>query len=210
MVQAGFWVLTLYTHCEFQSLSRDSDGSSVAGNNDLAGMDDASTINAPAYFNHIRFGIYYPELVIPTALDYNFHPLFLYSVIRQESLFESFVQSSAAASGLMQIMPGTGADIARNMGWPDDYAQTDLYRPMVNLTFGADYLDTQRNLYSGDLYTALAGYNGGPGNAREWKKLAPHDPDLYLEVIRFSETRNYIRSISEIFSLYRMLYNRTP
>jgi soluble lytic murein transglycosylase len=177
---------------------------------DLAGMDEASTLTAPGYFNHIRFGIYYPDLIIPIAQEYNFHPLFLYSVIRQESLFESFVQSSAAASGLMQIMPGTGADIARNMGWPSEYVHKDLYRPLVNVTFGADYLDTQRNLYSGDLYTALAAYNGGPGNAREWKKLAPLDEDLFLEVIRFPETRLYIRSISEIFNLYRILYDRTP
>lgn len=177
---------------------------------DQAGMDDSATINAPAYFNHIRFGTYYSELVIPVAEEYNFHPLFLYSVIRQESLFESFVRSSASASGLMQIMPGTGADIARNMGWPQDFKAEDLYRPLINVTFGAEYMDKQRNLYSGDLYTALAAYNGGPGNAREWKKLAPHDPDLYLEVIRFSETRLYIRSISEIFNLYRIFYDRTP
>lgn len=177
---------------------------------DHAGMDDAATINAPAYFNHIRFGTYYSDLIIPIAQEYNFHPLFLYSVIRQESLFESFVRSSASASGLMQIMPGTGADIASNMGWPLDYKTEDLFRPVINLTFGAEYLDKQRNLYSGDLFTALAAYNGGPGNAREWKKLAPRDPDLFLEVIGFSETRLYIRSIYEIFNLYRMFYDRTP
>lgn len=176
---------------------------------DLAGMDDASTMSAPPYFNHIRFGTYYSDLVIPIAQEYNFHPLLLFSVIRQESLFESFVRSSAEASGLMQIMPGTGADIARNMGWPADYRTEDLNRPIINLTFGAEYLDKQRNLYSGNLYTALAAYNGGPGNAREWLKLAPHDSDLYVELIRFSETRSYIQRIYEIHNLYRLLYNRT-
>jgi len=176
---------------------------------DLAGLDDASSLNAPAYFNYIRFGTYFSDLIVPNAQDYNFHPLLLFSLVRQESLFESFIRSSAAASGLMQIIPTTGAEIARNLGWPADYSESDLYRPMVNVVYGTDYLDTQRNIFSGDLYTALAAYNGGQGNAREWKRLAPDDPDLFLEVIRFSETRDYIRRISEIYSIYQRLYNRS-
>ena len=63
---------------------------------------------------------------------------------------------------------------------------------------------------SGDLYGALAAYNAGPGNAATWKDLVPPDPDLYLEVIRFNETRNYIRGIYEIFSIYKNIYDRTP
>jgi soluble lytic murein transglycosylase len=63
---------------------------------------------------------------------------------------------------------------------------------------------------SGDLYGALAAYNGGPGNAMTWKNLVPPDPDLYLEVIRFEETREYIKGIYEIFSIYKQLYDRTP
>lgn len=177
---------------------------------DMAGMDDASSLTAPQYFNHVRFGTYYSELVMEYAEKYNFHPLFLFSVIRQESLFESFIRSSASASGLMQIMPATGEDIASNIGWPPDYSTSDLYRPIVNLLYGIDYLDRQRNLFSGDLYTALAAYNGGPGNARQWRADAPHDPDLFLEIIRFAETRDYIRNIYEIFSIYSRIYDRTP
>ncbi len=175
----------------------------------LAGMSDAETLSAPAYFNHLRFPVHYRELVIPIAEKMNFHPLFLFSLIRQESLFESFVRSSAAAQGLMQIMPATGAEIAQSLGWPEDYTQADLNRPLVNLTLGADYLDTQRNLFGGNLFAALAAYNGGPGNASQWLKQAPDDPDLFLELIGYSETRDYVRSIYEIFNIYRRLYNRS-
>ncbi|MFC2054898.1 lytic transglycosylase domain-containing protein, partial [Chloroflexota bacterium] len=162
------------------------------------------------YFNYLRFGTYYEDLIIPIAQEYGLHPLFLFSVVRQESLFESFIRSSAAASGLMQIMPATGADIAENMGWPDNYSAEDLYRPIVSVNFGADYLDTQRNNFDGDLYAVLAAYNGGPGNAIEWRKLAADDPDVFLEVIRYPETRNYVRVIYEVFDIYRWLYDRTP
>jgi soluble lytic murein transglycosylase len=177
---------------------------------DLAGMNDMTSLSAPAWLNRLRFGTYYSDLIFPAAKDYNFHPLFLFSVIRQESLFESFVRSSAAASGLMQVIPTTGDEIARELNWPADYTSDDLYRPVVSVRFGASYLNKQRKQADGDLYTALAAYNGGPGNAREWRKLAPDDPDLFLEVIRYPETRNYIRGIYENFSIYRKLYDRSP
>lgn len=184
----------------------------------LAGMGDADTLGAPRYFNHIRFGSYFSELVAPVAVEYNFHPLLLYSVIRQESAFEGFVRSSAGARGLMQIIPATGEEIASSLGWPPGYSSEDLYRPLVSIRLGAAYLARWRDHFGGSqsqpppvsLYAALAAYNGGPGNAIAWEKLANGDPDLYLEVVRFEETRNYIRGIFEIFSIYRRLYDRTP
>jgi soluble lytic murein transglycosylase len=177
---------------------------------DLAGMNDADTLNAPTYLNRIRFGTFYSDLVLPLAKQYNLHPLFLFSLIRQESLFDGFVRSSAGANGLMQIMPPTAEGIVADLGWPEDYVQEDLNRPLVNLTLGVDYFDHQRETFDGDLYAALAAYNGGPENARQWLKLAPDDPDLFLELIRYAETRNYIRGVAELFNIYRLLYDRTP
>jgi soluble lytic murein transglycosylase len=176
----------------------------------LAGLDDAATLTAPALFTHIRFGAYYSELIVPLAQENAFHPLFVWSVVRQESFFEGFVESVAGARGLMQIMPATGADIASRMGWPAGYSEDDLYRPVINLRMGLDYLADQRTYFDGDIYAALAGYNGGPGNAAIWLGLANDDPDLFVEVIRFDETRNYVMGIYEVFSIYRRVYERVP
>lgn len=175
-----------------------------------AGMDDAQTMNAPVFFNHIRFGPYYSELVIEASQEYQFHPLLLFSVIRQESLFEGFVRSSAGARGLMQIMPATGQERAERAGWPENYTAEDLYRPIVSVTFGAQYLNFTRSYFEGDLYAALAGYNAGPGYAGSWYELADGDQDLFLEIIRFQETRTYLKSISEVFAIYRRIYGRAP
>lgn len=177
---------------------------------DLAGMSDADTMAAPAYFNHIRFGAYYYDLILEAAQQYQFHPLFLLSVVRQESAFEGFVRSSAGARGLMQIIPATGQEIVSTLGWPENYTENDLYRPSVSIQLGANYLAKWRNHFNGDLYAALAAYNGGPGNSMAWHKLSGGDPDLFLEVIRFDETRNYIRGIYELYSIYRRIYDRTP
>ena len=176
----------------------------------LHGMDDAATLNAPMYFNHVRFGIYYDDLVVPIAGEYDLHPLFLFSVMRQESLFEGFVRSDAGARGLMQIIPSTGQSIAAQSGWPPNYTDDDLYRPKVSLTFGAHYLAAQRGYFDGQVYPALAAYNAGPGNASIWWDLSGGDSDLFLEIIRYGETRDYIRGIYEVFSIYRRLYDRTP
>lgn len=176
----------------------------------LGGMDDAASLHAPAFFNHVRFGPYYRELVVQASQEYNFHPLLLFSIMRQESLFEGFVRSSAGARGLMQILPSTGEEIANRVGWPPDFTPDDLYRPIVSIKLGTAYLERQRGFMGGDLYGMLAAYNGGPGNAATWRALVPPDPDLFLEVIRLEETRNYIKGIYEIFTIYRTIYNRTP
>ena len=175
---------------------------------DLAGLDDAGTFNAPIYFNHIRFGPYYLDIVAQAAQENNLHPLFLLSVMRQESLFEGFVTSTAGARGLMQIIPSTGEDIARLKAWPANYTSEDLYRPLVNINYGAFYLNQQRNGFGGDIPVALAAYNGGPGNASRWLQLTNSDLDLYVEVIRFEETRNYIRYIYELYTIYKGLYSQ--
>ena len=174
----------------------------------LAGLEDHSaSLRAPAYFNYIRYGLYYHDLIIPEAERYGIDPLFLFSLVRQESLFEGFVSSSAGAHGLMQIIPATAAQIATELGWPSAYEDEDLYRPIVSVRFGSYYLSKNRDLLDGNWYAGLAAYNAGPGNAIAWRDLSGDDPDLLLEIIRFEETRDYIRFIYEIFSTYRSLYS---
>ena len=173
---------------------------------DLAGMNDATTLSAPVYFNHVRFGPYFGDIILPEAAQEGFDGLFLLSVVRQESLFEGFITSYAAARGLMQVIPSTGQSIADQLGWPPGYTAEDLYRPLVSVKFGTYYLAQQRDRFDGDLYAALAAYNAGPGNALIWKKLAPNDPDLFLEVIRLQQTHTYITTIYEVFDIYRNLY----
>lgn len=177
----------------------------------LAGMSTQSqTLAAPIYFNHIRYGLYYQDLIIPAAQQAGFNPLFLFSVMRQESLFEGFVRSTAGARGLMQITPDTGQFISDNLDWPPNYSSEDLYRPTVSVTLGATYLAQQRFRFNEDLFTALAAYNAGPESAPIWRDLSGPDSDLFVEVVRSEETRNYIRSIYEIYSMYKSLYGTIP
>jgi soluble lytic murein transglycosylase len=177
----------------------------------LAGLQDQqSSMLAPPYFSHVRYGLYFSDLIIPAAENNGFDPLFLFSVVRQESLFEGFVSSTAGARGLMQVMPPTGAGISTELGWPVDFEADDLYRPNVSIAYGAHYLSSNRQLLGGDLYATLAAYNGGPGNAVQWQQLSQGDPDLFLETVRAQQSREYIRRIYEIFVIYRRLYGPAP
>jgi len=173
----------------------------------FAGLEGADALSAPEYFSRIRFGAYYLDWLLPIAQAEGISPILLLSIVRQESAYEGFIRSGAGARGLMQIMPATGDQLANDLVWPENYTVEDLYRPHVSLVFGATYLRRQRGLFEGDLFAMLAAYNGGLRNTDDWKNLVTSDdPDLFVEVIRYEETRNYIRLINEIYYVYRWLY----
>ena len=171
-------------------------------------MDAAEALGGvvPSYFEYVRFGPYFGDLILTEALEQGLDSLFVLAVTRQESLFESFATSYAYAYGLMQIIPATGDYLAMQLGWPPGYSADDLYRPVVSVRFGTAYLALQAELFDGDPYAMLAAYNAGPGNALIWEDEAQGDPDLFLEIVRLSQPQEYIRSIAWAFSHYQALY----
>lgn len=165
-----------------------------------------SALDVPALIARLTYPTYYDDLIVDNAGRNGLDPLLVFATVRQESLFEGFVASYAGARGLMQVIPATGDLIATQLGWPPDYESSDLYRPYVSVRFGTYYLAQQRVRFDGRDEVALAGYNGGPGNAQLWLESAGDDPDLFLELVAFSETRDYIRLIKEQLTVYQALY----
>jgi soluble lytic murein transglycosylase len=169
---------------------------------DLAGQ---SVVEAPPFIGRLAYPAYYADHIVPLSEDYGFDPRLQFSLVRQESLFESFARSGAAAQGLSQVIPDTGAWIAERLQW-EDYENEDLYKPYIGLEFGAYYLARQLDAFDGDIHAALAAYNAGPGNAARWYELAGSDIDQYIDVMDFWETRTYIERIYAGFDIYRSLY----
>ncbi|GIV84529.1 MAG: hypothetical protein KatS3mg052_1536 [Candidatus Roseilinea sp.] len=97
------------------------------------------------------------------AQEFGLDPLLLFSLIRQESLFEPFAVSSAAANGLMQVIPSTGREIHTDLNWPPNYTTADLQKPYVSVRFGSHYLAKQRRFFGGDLYAAHRRIQRRPG-----------------------------------------------
>lgn len=175
----------------------------------LAGMNDLTSLTAPIYFTHIRFGAYFRDYIASAAKDNGIPILILYSLIRQESMFNPYIGSTAGALGLMQMIPDTALDNVKRLSWPENYTNTDLFLGKVNLTLGSYHL---RRLYSqtfsGNMQLALAAYNGGEGSVATWLNLAPYDPDLFQEIMRFSETQEYLMQITEFLNIYKLVYER--
>jgi soluble lytic murein transglycosylase len=164
--------------------------------------------NAPILLQRLVYPIYYAHLILPEAQAGQIDPMIIFSLMRAESLFDGAVTSSAAAGGLMQIIPPTGEQIARDLRW-SNYQQSDLYRPFINVKFGVYYLRRYGlEFLDGDMVAAWAAYNGGPGNAQRWKNAANGDTDLFVENISLGETRLYIDRLRENLAWYQKLYGK--
>ena len=173
----------------------------------LAGYGDVPlSASFPPYFAHVQYGTYYLPWIEQIAEKYDIPEILIFSLIYQESHFGAHAFSSAGASGLMQLMPATAAQIASETGYPPNYTQDDLRVPYYNLELGSNYLARQLYVFDGDAYLALAAYNGGPGNTLRWKELVGDDPDVFLNSIRYLETRTYLRRIVEIYNIYSLIY----
>ncbi len=180
--------------------------SSIIAGSTVRWLAGATVYNAPRLLGRLAFPTYYADLITPSAERYGYDPLLHFALIRQESLFESFITSHAAAQGLGQVIPATGEFIAQRIQWPN-YRNEDLFRPHINLIFASYYLDQQLAAFEGNKAAALSAYNAGPGNAQRWATTAGDNHDQYLETVDFAETRDYIRRIYEWHAAYKYLYS---
>lgn len=161
--------------------------------------------NGPIFMQLRAYPFPFRRLISQEALAHDMNPLLLASMIRQESLFEEGARSWAAAQGLAQIIPETARWVAEQQGHPD-WTDDLIYRPYINVNFGAYYFDYVRDYLDGNEISALAGYNAGPGNALAWRERSGPDDTLFLEEITFSEPRSYIQLITENLYHYTRLY----
>jgi soluble lytic murein transglycosylase len=159
-------------------------------------------LTAPLPLAQLVYPIRFDEQLRAVAGERGFDPLFFAALIYQESQWEPRARSHAAARGLTQVIPDTGSWIAQQLG-DTSYRYRDLDRPLVALRYGAFYLDASLDMFDDNPFYALAGYNGGPGNAQRWR--APDD-DLFMENIAFRETRNYVELIYEHWHAYQRIY----
>lgn len=174
---------------------------------DLIEAADAYTLTVPAFIGRLRFPAPYPDLVQAISNDYRIDPLLLLSLIRNESLFDTYATAAAGEKGMTQVIPSTADYIAGKIDWPD-YQHEDLFRPYAGLTFGAAYLEEQLTLFEGNAAVALSAYNAGPGRGIAWRDASDGglNFDSFLNAITISSTRGYVQRIYTFYATYRQLY----
>jgi len=150
----------------------------------------------------------YRELVRREAKEWGIDPFMMAAIIRQESAFKADIVSSAGAIGLMQVMPPTGAQLARTHG-PAGFTDQSLTKPEVNLHLGAAFFVDMSRRYDDDLPLVLSAYNAGPTRATRWRRFSEVSDQLrFTERIPFDETRGYVKSVRRNLGLYRALYGQ--
>jgi soluble lytic murein transglycosylase len=150
----------------------------------------------------LRFPLHHDATIRREAAKNGLDPAWVAAEIRAESVFNPNARSGANAMGLMQVLPGTGMEVARRLGLPWGGAQS-LYDPDTNIILGTAYLRQMLDKYGGKPYFAIAGYNAGPAPLQRWQSQRPGmDPDFWIETISYKETRDYVARVLAFSTLY--------
>ncbi len=143
----------------------------------------------------LRVPLHHDATIRREAAKNNLDPAWIAAEIRAESVFDPRARSGANAMGLMQILPGTGAAVARRLGLAWGGADS-LVDPDTNIILGTAYLREMLDKYGGQPYQAIAGYNAGPAPLQRWQSQRPGmDPDFWIETISYKETRDYVARV---------------
>ena len=152
----------------------------------------------------LRYLSPFKDLTVRYAEQAGVDPAWVYGLIRQESRFVMGAQSSVGAQGLMQVMPATAREIAGKIGM----SSSELYTMDGNIRMGTWYMaDAKRRLQNNEVM-ATAGYNAGPGRARNWQASSPLEGAIYAETIPFTETRDYVKKVMTNATYYASLFNK--
>lgn len=150
---------------------------------------------------NVRFPLAYEARVRQLAQAHHISPASIFAIIRKESIFQEQIKSKAGAIGLMQVMPATAAQVARQNAI-DYRGSHQLTHPETNLQIGSQYLADRLQEF-GHLAYAAAAYNAGPSRVNRWLDEYPNLPlDEWIAQIPFYETRDYVKRVLEYERIY--------
>ncbi len=150
----------------------------------------------------LRFPLASQDGLVPQAEQAGVDPAWAYGILRAESAWMSDAHSGADARGLMQLLPGTGALVAKRNGL--DWGGGDtLYDPAINIALGTRYLAHLAERFNGSPWLASAAYNAGPNRVDQWLiARGTLAPDLFVAAIPFKETREYVARVMAFSVIY--------
>ena len=166
---------------------------------------------ASSWYARTVYPLEHESAIRASARHNGLDPALVAAVIYAESRFDTTAVSSQGAVGLMQVLPETAAQIARETGGVA-FVPADLADPRVNIRYGTYYLRAVLDQFHGDRIAAIAAYNAGAGAVGEWEAAARAEGHaLRISDIPYAETRAYVRSVLEARGIYRRTYgDRLP
>jgi tetratricopeptide (TPR) repeat protein len=152
----------------------------------------------------LRFPPAFAGAVFRAADEESLSPAFIWTIMRLESGYNPAARSRAGALGLLQLIVPTASRLA---GRP--VSEDSLLDPGLNVRLGAMYL-RQLVREFGDLRPASAAYNGGEEAVRRWIAARPRVDDLWVELIPYRETREYVKQTYAAMRRYEAVYEAAP
>ena len=141
----------------------------------------------PHVWGELLYPLDYKDSIKKYSQERGLRPNFVCAIIYTESRFNSRSTSGVGATGLMQIMPGTGQSIAAELGEP---TMSDLYDPDVSIRYGTWYIKGLLDKYNGDTDLALAAYNAGVNRADKYKDNVmplPYETIFFVQKVKGAE-----------------------
>ncbi|HXF54432.1 MAG TPA: lytic transglycosylase domain-containing protein [Hyphomicrobiaceae bacterium] len=139
----------------------------------------------------------------------------LLGIARQESEFNSEIISGAGARGILQVMPITARHVCRDYKLKCDIKRL-LTDPSYNTMISSAYIADRMSEFDGSYLLGIAGYNAGPGRARQWigefgdPRDPGVDPEDWIHRIPFEETRDYVQKVLSNLQVYRARLGEGP
>jgi soluble lytic murein transglycosylase len=175
---------------------------------DRAVFSMGSEPNDSQYYS-LRFPLHHESDIRQQAKVNALDPAWVAGQTRAESIFMPRVRSGADARGLMQLLPGTGAQVSARLGMPWRGAES-LYEPETNIILGTAYIRQMLDRYNGFPYLAIAAYNAGPAPISRWQAERPAlEPDFWIEAIPYKETRDYVSRVLAFSVIYDWRLDKT-
>jgi len=131
----------------------------------------------------------------------------VWAIMREESHYRADARSAVGALGLLQLMPSTAAQLARERGI-DAFQETDLFDPRTNISLGAAYLSDLAARFDGRISAAIGSYNAGPTRVASWLRgdAARWEDDVWVEAIPYDQTRSYVKRVLRSLHVYKTFY----
>ena len=160
----------------------------------------------PEEFIKYIYPRYFDDLVVPEAKYYKIEPEFIYSIMREESLFDSRALSWAGARGLMQLMPATAR--AENKKTRYKFNPLNLYDSKQNIYLGISHLSWLFQSENASNYIIVAAkYNAGSSRGNRWKnEYGTNNMYRTGRFIDIEETEYYVEKVMKSYEYYSRYY----
>jgi len=157
----------------------------------------------------LRFPLVYKEQVKKNSELQQLNAAVIFGLIRRESAFYQKATSPVGARGLMQIMPRTGRQIAKELK-DKRFKKADLFDPAKNIKYGSFYYKQLLDQFNGHYALAAAAYNAGPHRVNRWIPTSKSLPaDIWVETIPYKETRGYVAAVLTYALIYQKQMNES-